>query len=929
MRVTKVILLLSLTAATWFTTADAVDQQKIGLVKQAVSQLQSEFPNLKMRQDGYRVTCLYGRPFGGGNSPLETAEAFRTRHAQVLAVNADDIQLGSQLPDGRSTLPLMYDSDRGEFKFTLVNYMQERSGVPVFRSQLKLLVRNEPGFPLAMATSNLRDLGGFSVGPARVKTDPMAAASAFVDPDSDHRGQPRDSRFVIWAGQPHTPEEPRLAIEFLSNDGEWLYVIDAETDEVLLKESQIFNAAVSGNVSGWATNSDSLASPVCEDTILVPVPYASVRVNGTEVFTDADGDYVTPWLPATPTVMVESELAGRWFQVGDVGEWTDSAQGNPPSTVDFIHNSGRTEEAEAAVTVYVEANKVRDFVIANCPAFENLLTEKLTLNVGVAAVPSWGQYTPATSSIQFRAATATTSSGAFSCVVHHEFGHHVQWMAGQYIQYAMAEGYCDCLALLVSDTPRLGLGAYLTDGQPDCQRWIRTADNKIDYPGHGLTFHDFGQVLSGCVWDTREALAVKYQNDYIDILAQLTLNSILINLEVFPNPQVFINFITLDDDDGDLSNGTPHYEEIYAGFDAHNMVAVERSYWVDAINGNDDTGDGSESLPYQSIQIAIDSAGFQDTILVLPGTYQKINLVDKRLIVKSADGPHATIIQGQVGETLATIDHTNDWQEMGRYVEFRGFTLLGGSIGIFCGNASPLICDNILDDQSVAGIRCFNGNSITHPLIRNNTVVNCAGIGISMASLDFDPRSQKVDSVMNNIVAFNDVGIEYNGQYELGGCTHRPLVAYNNVYGNTGGNYVDIEYGPGNIESDPKFGAGHTLQLTSPGVDAGDPDPVYNDLDGSRNDMGALPLAKCCVGMRGNVDCDEDDVVDVSDINALIDHMYLTLTPLCCVAEADVNASGGCNPDPWFDIDIADLSVLIDHVFGSLEPLPDCADCGE
>ena len=920
MRITKVLLLLSLSAATSFTTADAAPQQRIAQVEQAVSRLHSEVPNLKMRQDGYRVTCLYGRSFGGGNSPLEAAESFRKRHAQALAVNADDIQLGSSFPNGSSTLPLMYDSDRGEFKFTLVNYRQERSGVPVFRSQLKLLVRNEPGFPLVMATSNLRDLGGFSVDPTRARTDPMAAASSFVDPDSHDTGQPRDSRLVIWAGQPRNPEEPRLAIEFLSNDGEWLYVIDAETEEMLLKESRRLNAEVSGNVSGYATA--GMASSACEDDHLVPLPYAYVRVNGAEVCTDVNGDYVTPWMRMYPPVTIESELAGRWFQVGNVGQWTESATANPPDILDFIHNSGRADTAEAAVTAYVEANKVRDFVILHCPAFENLLTEKLTLGVNDAYLGSSGKYVPSGPSIILRAATATESNAAFSSVIYHEFGHHVQWVAGQHIPYSMHEGYADCLALLVSDDPRMGLGLDPTD----CQHAIRTADNNMEYPSVEATMHDRGMVFSGCVWDTREALAVTYPDTYMDILAELTLSSIFINLEWYPNPQVFINFITLDDDDGDLSNGTPHYDEIYAGFDAHNMVddSIE-TLWVDAVNGNDDTGDGSELLPYQSIQKGIDAAGFQDTVLVLPGTYEKIDLVDKRLVVKSSNGPHATTIQGQVGDTLVTIDHTSGFNEMSRYVEFRGFTLLDGSIGIFCGDASPLVCDNILDGQSVAGIRCFNDNSVTHPLIRNNTVVKGAGVGISMASFDF--YSHMVDTVMNNIVAFNDVGIGYDGVDEMGGLILRPLVAYNNVYGNTTADYDDIDYGTGNIESDPEFGAGYTLRLTSPGVDAGNPDSVYNDPDGSRNDMGALPLAQCCFGSRGNVDCDTLDMVDISDVNALIDNLYLTLAPLCCVAEADLDVSGGCNPGPY-DIDITDLSILIDHLFGSMAPLPDCASCG-
>jgi hypothetical protein len=75
-------------------------------------------------------------------------------------------------------------------------------------------------------------------------------------------------------------------------------------------------------------------------------------------------------------------------------------------------------------------------------------------------------------------------------------------------------------------------------------------------------------------------------------------------------------------------------------------------------------------------------------------------------------------------------------------------------------------------------------------------------------------------------------------------------------------------------------------------------------------------ILNCCIGLRGNVDCDLEGVVDIVDIQVLIDNLFLTLQPLCCQDEADLDLSG--------EIDITDLQLLIDNQFISLAPLPEC-----
>ena len=72
----------------------------------------------------------------------------------------------------------------------------------------------------------------------------------------------------------------------------------------------------------------------------------------------------------------------------------------------------------------------------------------------------------------------------------------------------------------------------------------------------------------------------------------------------------------------------------------------------------------------------------------------------------------------------------------------------------------------------------------------------------------------------------------------------------------------------------------------------------------------------CCVGSTGNVDCDPAESVDISDLSALVDHLYISFAPLCCEAEANTDSAGS--------IDISDLSALVDYLYVSFTPLPTC-----
>lgn len=248
----------------------------------------------------------------------------------------------------------------------------------------------------------------------------------------------------------------------------------------------------------------------------------------------------------------------------------------------------------------------------------------------------------------------------------------------------------------------------------------------------------------------------------------------------------------------------------------------------------------------QGIQAAIDSVSNGDTVLVFPGMYHElINFKGKLITVRSSDGPLATTItsaqrydnERSINYALVTFNHGET-----RRAVLEGFTLLKGWIGIQCINAAPTIRRNILVGQGVidwAAI-CLGGPGYPEwvttgwapAVIENNTIIFCQNGGISTFSTE-------PPVIKNNIIAFNNhYGIHREG---IQPGVAQPALSYNDVYGSRVLYYEIPRPGIGSISANPLFDRSYRLMPGSPCIDAGDPNPRYNDPDGSRNDMGAIP----------------------------------------------------------------------------------------
>ena len=83
----------------------------------------------------------------------------------------------------------------------------------------------------------------------------------------------------------------------------------------------------------------------------------------------------------------------------------------------------------------------------------------------------------------------------------------------------------------------------------------------------------------------------------------------------------------------------------------------------------------------------------------------------------------------------------------------------------------------------------------------------------------------------------------------------------------------------------------------------------------------------CCMGeIRGNVDYDVGDNIDISDLVFLVDYMFTGGPAPECWEEANVDGSGPATPpdEGSDDIDISDLVYLVDYMFTGGPPPAEC-----
>ena len=376
---------------------------------------------------------------------------------------------------------------------------------------------------------------------------------------------------------------------------------------------------------------DRTAASVTE--ALAALPYVKVTVGANSSFADVNGNFsVTN--AGSADVSASAGVRGRYFRVFSPS--TDAppiAQTFTPGvSSSIVFNSANTDQTRRAeVNAYVQANVVRDMVITALPTYPTIANQFEggaggLFRVNVAVAGTCNAFYDGTS-INFYSSGGGCSNTAFYDVVHHEYGHHVV-SAGGSGQGQYGEGTGDCMGVLLSDQPILGIGF-----QSNCNAGIRTAANTLQYP-QSSEIHSAGQLISGCVWSTRNAMVAAAVPNYQTLLKRLCVNAVTLHRGTEITPQITIDWLTFDDNDGNAGNGTPNYATINAGFSAHNMAAPA----ISLLTFSYPDGKPSSVLPGVASSFRVDVTSVSAT--AQPGTGQ--------ISYKIIAGPYNTVPMSEI-----------------------------------------------------------------------------------------------------------------------------------------------------------------------------------------------------------------------------------------------------------------------------------------
>jgi cysteine-rich repeat protein len=352
----------------------------------------------------------------------------------------------------------------------------------------------------------------------------------------------------------------QVAVEATTGVGRWNVWIDAADASPIARKSTIMYATgrVTFDVPERRPGGARAAFPAANATFLVNGANTTAALDGTVTWAGT--------APATAVLAARGRFASVANQAG--ANLTEQVTLQPGGV--FSWSKAATEFDDAQLNAYIHADVAKRF--AKTRLNPNLAWLDQVIPVFVNENDTCNAFSTGDDIHFFRRSTQCENTGRLADVVYHEFGHSlhgnsiIEGVGG--FDGSLSEGISDTLAMAITGDPGMGRGFFHSD---EPLRNLEPIGSEKRFPEDATgEVHNDGEIIGGALWDLRVALEAKlgatagFDKWLVIMYAMFQRASDL--------QTTFAEALLADDDDGNVSNGTPNQCEITAAFGAHGLA---------------------------------------------------------------------------------------------------------------------------------------------------------------------------------------------------------------------------------------------------------------------------------------------------------------------------------------------------------------------
>jgi len=527
--------------------------------------------------EGRGIPFLHGRA-NGLDEAAPLGLAFIDAESDLLRAPGGELRLNRErsgwLDDGR---------------IVFLDYDWFVDGVPV--EGARVFLRANRG--------NIIQMGTARIGRVAPRTAPALAAGAALDRLFEHAGGRADGDVVIaspslvhvarpagnaraaWGGGIDYRLAWRAAFRRAGEAATWTGDVDARTGEVLAFEDANRYARVTGGIFPRSPNETEEVRP-----------FTNVRVvaGGGSILT---GDAGTFSYAAGPAY---TSLDGSFFRVTCDGcsgperafAFADRGTGDLELGTGGADAAGNGASTPAERNAFFHQNRVR--MLARKWLSIGWLNLNIVTNVNIADVCN--AFWDGSTTNFFRSGAGCNNTGVIADVMYHEWGHGLDQNTNlgddstgeatgditsmHVIHDAMVAPYFETSGSPVRDldSTRVGYVASVADLDSFC---IVCQPGQCSNGPYGHEVHCEGEIYGQAHWELAQALAAGHgYNTGWQELERIYFLSLAQADTMVPSQaqNVYGAYLAVDDDNGNLADGTPNCLEIYNAFNAHGIAGT-------------------------------------------------------------------------------------------------------------------------------------------------------------------------------------------------------------------------------------------------------------------------------------------------------------------------------------------------------------------